>query len=496
MVIPSPRPQTRPISLAELFPGHPSDVSVTGVVMDSRVVLPGDLYVAVGGANVHGARFAEAVAEAGAAAILTDAAGADLVAASAAAGSVELIVVADPRALAGEVASRVYGHPSRSMLVVGITGTNGKTTMSFLIESVLAAAGHVTGVMGTTGHRVAGRLLQTERTTPEAVDVHAILGHMRDEGVTAVVMEVSSHAMAFGRVNAVEFDAAVFTNLTQDHLDFHGTMADYFEAKATLFTMASHRVICLDDSWGEQLATRWPTAVTYAVTGVDADWTVADVQPDDHGSDFLAKPPEGEPVPCRVGLPGVFNVANALGALATAVAVEVPLQVAAVGVRACPGVPGRMQSVFNQRGIRAFVDYAHTPDAVERAIIATHGRVIAVLGCGGDRDASKRPLMGEAAARLADVVVVTDDNPRSEDPALIRAAMLAGVSDVPDDERAEVHEIGDRQAAIRAAVALAGAGDAVLVLGKGHEQGQQVGSVTHHFDDVEELAAALEDVAQ
>ncbi len=460
--------------------------------MDSRAVQPGDLYVAVAGANVHGATFIDAVVERGARAVLTDAVGAEIIRRSDHAGGVVTVVVPDPRAQAGLVASAIYRNPSSELIVVGITGTNGKTTMSFLIEAVLVAAGHTTGVMGTTGHRIADVSVPTERTTPEAVDVHAILGYMREQGATAVVMEVSSHAMAFGRVVGVDFDVAVFTNLTQDHLDFHGTMEAYFEAKAQLFALAGQRIICVDDDWGSQLAQRWPAAITYGVNNSDAQWRAESIEPRGHGSDFTMVTPDGDTAAAHVGLPGLFNVANALGALATAAVLGVDAPTAVAGVAACPGVPGRMQAVPNGREVRAYVDYAHTPDAVERAISAPGGRVIAVLGCGGDRDVTKRPQMGAAAARLADVLIVTDDNPRSEDPAAIRAAMMAGVQAVPPAECAEVHEIGDRRAAIRAAVAMAAPGDAVLILGKGHERGQQVGSVTHHFDDVEELASALE----
>lgn len=498
MVTPSPRPRPRPIDLADLVPDAPASVEITGIAMDSRLTRPGDVYLAVPGSNAHGAAFAAQAVAGGAVAIITDAAGRRLIEAaaattqSAAAAAVPVAVVDDPRAMAGALADRVYDHPSAGMTVIGLTGTNGKTTMSFLLESVLRAAGHVTGIMGTTGHRVAGRLLPTERTTPEAVEVHGILGHMRDEGVTAVVMEVSSHAMVYGRVAQVDFDAAVFTNLTQDHLDFHGTMAAYFEAKAGLFEHPSHRIICLDDQWGRELAGRWPDAVGYAVDSERAAWRVEDLQPAADGTGFTIIDPSGVRRSARVGLPGRFNVANALGTVACAVTLGIDVDTAIAGVADCAGVPGRMQSVGNSRGIRAYVDYAHTPDAVERAISATPGRVIAVLGCGGDRDPMKRPMMGEAAARLSDVLVITDDNPRSEDPAAIRAAMTEGAMSVPDSVRAQIIEVGDRRAAIRAAVEAAAPGDAVLVLGKGHEQGQTVGDTYTPFDDVVELAAALE----
>lgn len=469
--------------------------------MDSRLVQPGDVYLAVPGAHTHGAAFAAQVAAAGAVAIVTDAAGAELAAAAAEADAAEagdplpVVVIDRPRERAGELADVVYGAPSADLIMVGLTGTNGKTTMSFLIESIFDAAGMVTGVIGTTGHHVAGRRLPTERTTPEAVEVHGLLAHMREQGVQAVVMEVSSHAMAFGRVAGVRFNAAVFTNLTQDHLDFHGTMEDYFEAKALLFGQAERRVICIDDQWGRRLADRWPDAVTYGVHAEQATWRARDIEPTPLGSTFRAVGgPADDDLEVTVGLPGDFNVANALGAIASARALGLSGPTAAAGVAACAGVPGRMQSVANDLGIRAYVDYAHTPDAVERAVEAAGGypgRVIALVGCGGDRDVAKRPLMGAAAARLADIVVITDDNPRSEDPAVIRAATMAGAMEVPSEMRAQVLEIADRREAIAWAVAAATPGDAVLLLGKGHEQGQTIGSVTLPFDDVTELATAL-----
>lgn len=502
MVAPAPRPSLPPVPLRHIVAEARDDVaaiSVTGIAMDSRLVQPGDVYLAVPGSLAHGAAFVADVAAAGAVAVITDAAGADIIASAQPPAELPVVVVAEPRARAGEFADAIYRSPSADLTVIGVTGTNGKTTMSFLLESVFAAAGQVTGVMGTTGHRVAGRRLPSERTTPEAVEVHALLAYMREAGVQTVVMEVSSHAMAFGRVNGVRFDAAVFTNLTQDHLDFHGTMTNYFEAKAALFAMADHRVICIDDDWGRELAGRWPDAVTYAVRdpqqrdGAAADWQAVGIAADAHGgSSFeLVHAPHGSALTAAVTLPGDFNVANATGAIATAVTLGIDAEVAADGVAACAGVPGRMQRVPNDRGIRAYVDYAHTPDAVERAIEATPGRVIVVVGCGGDRDSDKRPKMGHAAARLAQVVFVTDDNPRSEDPAAIRAAVMAGAMSVPADQRGHVLEVADRREAIAAAVAAAEPGDAVLLLGKGHEQGQRIGEVTYPFDDVDELAAAL-----
>jgi UDP-N-acetylmuramoyl-L-alanyl-D-glutamate--2,6-diaminopimelate ligase len=452
-------------------------------------VCEGDVYVAVPGARAHGADFAAAAREQGAVAAVTDEAGA----ASCRSAGLMTVVVPDPRALAGPLADVVYEHPSSSLTVIGITGTNGKTTMSYLVDSALRAGGRTTGLMGTTGHRVAGTYLPSQRTTPEAPEVHALLAHMRQSGVDTVVMEVSSHALEFGRVTGVDFDLAVFTNLSQDHLDFHRTMDAYFEAKARLFQAAGAGLACVDDVWGKRLVGRYPASLTYGLSG-DAEWHARGLQPDGDGTRYSLVGPEGVR-DASVRLPGDHNVVNAVGAVAAAVAVGVPVQAAIDGVARCAGVPGRMQWAGDAT-VRAYVDYAHTPDAVARALSAVTGPITAVLGCGGDRDAAKRPLMGQVAARRADVLVVTDDNPRSEDPAAIRAAIIEGAMSVPSGERALVLEVGDRGRAIGAAIDRTPVGGVVLVLGKGHEQGQEIAGHVHPFDDVAAVQAALAERAR
>jgi UDP-N-acetylmuramoyl-L-alanyl-D-glutamate--2,6-diaminopimelate ligase len=505
-----PRPSTTPRPLAEVAAvagatvrgggSAAPDPDVTGVTHDSRGVVPGDLYAALPGFRTHGAEFVGPAVAAGAVAVLTDPAGAD----RALAAGVPVLVAEDPRAVLGAVASWVYGDPSRDLTVVGITGTNGKTTTSYLLDAGLRAAGHTTGVIGTVGTRIGEEVVATVRTTPEATDLHALLAVMRDRGVTAVTMEVSSHALRLGRVDGVRFTVVGFTNLSPDHLDFHTDMDDYLDAKASLFTAgrAGSAVVCVDDTWGERIAAHavaqgLPVS-TYAITRGDADWSVDRIVSVRGGSVTRAHVPAGagdDDVALEVRLPGAFNVANALGALALLARVGVAPGVAAAGIAACAGVPGRMERVPDpdpERGLLALVDYAHTPDAVERAIAAaregSRGRLLVVFGAGGDRDPHKRPAMGEAAARGADVVWVTDDNPRSEDPAAIRSVILAAarrVSDVP------VHDVGDRRGAIRLAVVDARPGDVVLVLGKGHEQGQEVAGVVTPFDDRVVLAAEL-----
>jgi len=500
----TPRPSgNRPLHLAELSdlvgapvaPPEPADAEIRGVTLASDDVRPGDLYAALPGARTHGARYAGDAAARGAVAVLTDPAGR----ADAEATGLPVCVVDDPRAALGPVADRVYGEPSRRLQVVGITGTNGKTTTAYLVEAGLAAAGHGTGLIGTVQTRTRGRAadgtptveeLPSVRTTPEAPALHALLASMAESGVSAVVMEVSSHALVLGRVGGVRFAAAGFTNLGRDHLDFHGDLEEYFQAKALLFDgRAAVEVVDVDDAAGRRLVERTgrPSPVTVSSRGVAADWTVSDVQPaPGGGSAFTLHGPGGRTWPARLRLPGRFNVANAVLAVALLDAVGVPVETALAGL-AETVVPGRMEPVDAGQPFVAVVDYAHTPDAVTTALqalrTATAGRLITVLGCGGDRDPGKRPAMGTAAALLSDVLVVTDDNPRSEDPAAIRAAMLAGVQELPEDDRAQVLEIGDRRAAIAAAVDLAGPGDTLLIAGKGHETGQEVAGTVHPFDD-------------
>jgi UDP-N-acetylmuramoyl-L-alanyl-D-glutamate--2,6-diaminopimelate ligase len=424
---------------------------------------------------------------AGAAAVLTDTEGAALCADV----DVPILVIGEPRRRLGAVASFVYGDPGSAMQLLAITGTNGKTTVAAMVESGLRAAGRTTGMIGTVGIRVNDVNHSGARTTPEATDLHAILGLMRESGVTSVVMEVSSIALEERRVDGVIYDVAAFTNLSQDHLDYHGTMDAYFEAKAGLFTQQHARlgVIGIDDAWGRQLQAR---------ASIDADtWSLLDHSATWHGVRSAAglevAGPDGDSVRLDVPMPGSFNVANAICAYAVLRRAGVQASDAVRGIAAVR-VPGRMQ-VVRAGGVTGIVDYAHSPDAIERVLRAARdehdGRLIAVLGAGGDRDRGKRSQMGQMAARLADVVVITDDNPRSEDPAAIRAALRDGALLVAPSERARIHEEADRRAAVTVAVAMAKAGDVILVLGKGHEQGQDVGGVVTPFDDVSVLTEAL-----
>jgi UDP-N-acetylmuramoyl-L-alanyl-D-glutamate--2,6-diaminopimelate ligase len=455
----------------------------------------GDLYVALPGARVHGAAFCADAVASGAVAVLTDPDGR----ARAQASGVPVFVLADPRARLGEIACWLYGNPSSRLRLIGVTGTSGKTTSTYLIEAGLRAAGHLTGLVGGVELRVGEERLASALTTPEAPDLQALFAVMAERGVTAASMEVSSHSLALGRVTGTAFDVAVFTNLSQDHLDFHTDMEDYFRVKASLFMPPVMGVVNVDDKYGRRLAKSALVPVTtFSAAGADdADWRAADVRSGADGSTFRLIGPGGIEADVSVGLAGVFNVANAVGALVALVEAGIRLEDAVAGVAACPGVPGRLERVPSAGlGVTAFVDYSHKPGAVEAVLRSlrpvTQGNLIIVLGCGGDRDKAKRPMMGAAAASLADVAILTSDNPRSEDPLAILAAMLGGVLSVPPAERGRVIIEPDRAAAIGQAAALAAPGDVVVVAGKGHETGQYVGGSVLPFDDRRVTAEALE----
>lgn len=472
------------------------DVTVTGVTLRAQDVMAGDLFAALPGSTTHGARYAAQAIERGAVAVLTDAAG---VAEMAAAGSetVPTLVHPEPRSVLGALAATVYGNPSERVTVVGVTGTSGKTTTTYLIESALRAAGQTAGLIGTIGIRIDGADIPSALTTPEAPALQAMLAAMAEQGVGTVVMEVSSHALALGRVDGTGFAVGGFTNLSRDHLDFHPTMADYFEAKALLFDPASplrarRVVVCVDDEAGRAMAARAGDAVTVSAEGQPAHWRAIDVAPMGAGAQrFTVVDPDGARHELGVRLPGHYNVANCLVALAILDAVGVSPDQASAGLLAAR-VPGRMEEIDAGQEFLALVDYAHKPGAL-RAVLTTLARpdrrLAVVFGAGGERDPGKRAPMGATAAELADLVVVTDDNPRGEDPAAIRREILAGAAE--SGCAAEVVEIADRGAAIRRAVAWAGPDDVVLIAGKGHETGQRTGEDTRPFDDRVELARAL-----
>ena len=493
-----------PTSLRELWRASAveveHDVLVTGLVVDSTDVQPGMVFAALPGQHTHGARFARQALERGAAAVLTDGEGAALLDANP-----PVVVVDDPRARLGELSAAVYGRPADQLTTFGVTGTNGKTTTTWLLEAGLAAAGRRPGLFGTVGIRFDGRTFATSRTTPEAPYLHALLAHLLRLGADSVALEVSSHALALGRVDGLVVDVAGFTNLGHDHLDFHGSMAAYEAAKQLLFTPAHAQrgIVVVDGEAGRRVA----DAADIPVDRVRSrrshhgdelgpvPWQVRDPQPQlPTGWRFGLARDDAPAVDLRILLSGQFNVANAALAAAMLLTAGVDAEAVAAGLRHCRGVPGRMEVVDRGQPFSALVDYAHTTDALSAVLTGlraqTSGRLLVVFGCGGDRDTDKRPEMGAAAAALADVVVVTDDNPRTEDPAAVRAAVLSGAR--RDRTRAVVLEVGDRGAAIAAAVAMCLPGDTLVVAGKGHEQGQQVGDVMLPFDDRSALAAALD----
>ncbi|MFI5526022.1 UDP-N-acetylmuramoyl-L-alanyl-D-glutamate--2,6-diaminopimelate ligase [Streptomyces platensis] len=515
----APRPErVRPTPLADLAEqlgcpapdaGRPGaadaarPVMVTGITHDSRAVRPGDVYAALPGARLHGADFVAQAADLGAAAVLTDPSGAE----RAAATGLPVLVVDNPRARMGALAVSIYGAPGEDLLQIGITGTSGKTTTAYLIEGGLRAAaakvadGGLTGLIGTVETRIGDERIKSERTTPEATDLQALFAVMRERGVRALAMEVSSHALVLGRVDGCVFDVAIFNNLSPEHMEFHSGMEDYFQAKAQLFTKARSRagVVNLDDEYGKRLAegeSEVPVTTFSAEGHPDADWRAADVEVGALGSTFTVHGPDGVTLRAASPIAGPFNVANALAAIVSLVVAGIDPQTAADGVAAVPGVPGRLERIDAGQPYLAVVDYAHKTDAVESVLRAlrkvTDGKLHAVLGCGGDRDPHKRAPMGAAVARLADTAVLTSDNPRGEDPLAILATMLAGAAEVPIHERGTVLVEEERAVAIAAAVARAEPGDTVIVAGKGHEQGQDIAGVVRPFDDRQVLREAIE----
>ncbi len=443
-----------------------ASTEVADVVHVASEARPGCLFVCVVGRTVDGHALAPEAVARGAVALVVE---------RELALPVAQIVVPAARAAMAPVARALFADPSQALRVLGVTGTNGKTTTSFIVRGILEAAGLPCGVLGTVELRIGGVAEPVARTTPEAIELQRALRRMLDAGDRACAMEVSSHALAIGRVDGVRFAAAAFTNLSQDHLDFHGSLDEYFAAKALLFDGRCPRATNADDDWGRTL----PAELRYAIDA-EADVRALDVDLRPTGTRFTLRAPDGARV-VATPLVGRFNVENALAAASLALLVGVDLDAIATGLAAPPPVPGRMERVDAGQPFAVIVDYAHTPDALETVLRTargfTAGRVHVVFGCGGDRDPGKRPLMGAAAAALADRVVVTSDNPRSEEPEAIAAEIVAGMP-----VGSYLLEL-DRRAAIALALADAAAGDVVVIAGKGHEQGQEAGGVVAPFDD-------------
>lgn len=459
-------------------------IRIVDVTYRSSDVRPGSLFFCVPGTRTDGHLFAPEAADAGAAAVVVER-WVDV-------PSVQIGVPSVRRAM-GPISASFFEHPSRRLITTGVTGTNGKTTTTYVLESIFRAAGLRPGVIGTTGVRVDGRVVPFDRTTPEAPDLQRLLALMADEGVAACAMEVSSHGLHQFRVDGTQFACALFTNLSQDHLDYHGTLQEYFEAKARLFTprLADRAVVNGDTSHGRALAERSeiPT-VTFGLQP-GSDLVASHVETSGSGIGFTV---DGSMVRSR--LRGTFNVYNCLGAFAAARQVSVEDEAIIEGIEAVAGIPGRLEAVESGQPFEVLIDYAHTPDSLESVLRAGRelgaGRLIVVFGCGGDRDRGKRPLMGEAATRLADLTVLTSDNPRSEDPDSIIAQIEVGARRGGGTYRLEP----DRRAAIRSALAEAEPGDVVIIAGKGHETGQEFADHTIPFDDRVVAAEGLATLSQ
>ncbi len=505
--------------LADLIPaelgasgltGEDAAVEIADLAYDSRRVGPDALFFCVPGERSDGHDHAAQAVRAGAAALVVE---------RPLGLGVPEVLVRSARAAMGPVAARFHGDPARELPVLGVTGTNGKTTTAYLMRALLEASGVQCGLLGTVKSVIGGEDRPVLRTTPEAVDLQADLRAMLEAGDGACAMEVSSHALTLGRVAAIPFAAAVFTNLTQDHLDFHPTMEEYFLAKRRLFLPARGErpgvsVVNLDDEYGRRLAREVPGTLTYAIEGQadggvegnadhgvegEADYAARDLRLGPEGARFILRTPAGER-PLTLPMPGRFNVANALAALATVHSLGYPLDPLIGALEAGVRVPGRFEPVEEGQPFAVVVDYAHTPDSLEnvlgaaRELVRGHGRLICVFGAGGDRDRGKRPLMGEIAARLADEAIVTSDNPRSEDPEAIIEEIFAGIHEprVAPRSACTAHGVADRRAAIGGAIAKGRPGDVVVIAGKGHEQGQELaGGRKIPFDDVSVAREAL-----
>jgi UDP-N-acetylmuramoyl-L-alanyl-D-glutamate--2,6-diaminopimelate ligase len=486
---------TTPVATATLLDALPDKTvlgippaTVTGVAYDSRKVVPGECFVAVAGFKQDGRRFITDALARGAALVVAE--GTDPLAGQ---PTPRVLVPAAREALA-RLADAYWGHPSRALTLVGVTGTNGKTTTSFLVEALLRAAGHRTGLLGTIQYRVGDQAVDASQTTPEAVELQSLLARMRDGGITGAAMEVSSHALALSRVAGIEFDVAVFTNLTQDHLDFHGTLEEYARAKRRLFEALAAgtkprraAVVNADDPAGAGMVRDLRlSTLRFGLRGASEIWPRTFTSGID-GTHMEVETPRGS-LTVTSRLVGEHNVMNLLAAVGVGVALEIPLPTIGAALGAVTAVPGRFERVEVGQPFLVVVDYAHTPDALERVLttarklVPSGGRLAAVFGCGGDRDRGKRPIMGEIAARLADRVWVTSDNPRTESPEAIVEEVLVGVARAGAGAGHHV-AMPDREAAIHDALGWARGGDVVVIAGKGHETYQIIGSTALPFDD-------------
>lgn len=466
-------------------PSELMKISITGISQSSNNIEAGDIFIALPGEKTHGAKFASDAIKRGAKAILTDTAGAALIT------GIPVLITSNPRRSAGVLSAWFYSEPMRDLYSVGITGTNGKTTVTTILHQIMSLAGRDSGLIGTIETRIGSEVLKSKRTTPESSELQSLAAVMRERHMRNLIMEVSSHAVALDRIRGSHFAVVGFTNLSQDHLDFHKTMDKYFEAKSALFTFeyADLAVINIDDSHGRKLQeiTELPV-ITLSKINTDADWHYSNISSEYYGAHVAIRGSGGILIEGKVNLHGGYNYDNLLMAIAIAVESGIdPIDIASL-LPKLRGASGRLESVALGQKFAAFVDYAHSPDAVARVLETARelstGRVIGVLGCGGDRDRSKRSAMGRALDDGSDVAIFTSDNPRSERAEDILKEMTAGIK--------SASVISDRAQAIKSAVNEAQDGDLVIILGKGHETGQEIAGVLHPFDDRIELAKAIE----
>lgn len=471
--------------------GPVGDPEITALHEASGDVLPGAMFVAIPGNVTDGHRFISDAVSRGASAVLVSTAPEE--------STIPCLLVNDTALAARQLAAEFYGHPSRSMRMIGITGTNGKTTTTYMLESIIKSAGRAPGVVGTIDYRYGGKILPAPNTSPDALPLQRLLAAMQNEGVSDVAMEVSSHAIHLNRIAGTTFDVVLFTNLSVEHTDFHPTMEDYFQTKARLFepdlVKSRHGVINVDDAWGRRLAENCPLPCTTISLEDDSATLVAgDIHSVKGGVHFTVAGQEFAPLNLRIHLAGRFNVMNALGAVAVALHLGIDREFIQQGLDNLAAVPGRFENVGLPGGFPVIVDYAHTPDGLDNLLqsarLECSGKLITVFGCGGDRSREKRPVMGRVVGKYSDWAVLTSDNPRTEDPLQIIADVLPGLKEVTEKFEVEA----DRRLAIRRAIERAETGDMVVIAGKGHEDYQILGRVKHHFDDREVARECLEEI--
>lgn len=460
------------------------DVDISSVAYDSRKVTEGGLFVCITGFNTDGHIYALSAIDNGAKAIAAEREIRGIP------EDITVIIISNTRKALALISAAFYNRPSDKMNVIGITGTNGKTTTTYLIKTILDSIGHQTGVIGTIGNMIGSKMLHADRTTPESLELQELFSEMLDAGVNDAVMEVSSHSLALDRVAGVHYSTAVFTNLTQDHLDYHKTMENYMKAKGILFTMSDKAVINIDDPAGKYMMSVSKGRIL--TTGIDnnADLRAENISITAEGVSYTLDY-EGSQYPVKLNIPGRFSIYNSLGAIGACLLNGAKMDEIINGLAMNKGVPGRFQSVPNDKGITVIVDYAHTPDGLENILETAHEfakkRIITVFGCGGDRDRTKRPIMAETVGRLSDFAIITSDNPRTEEPARILDDAEVGILNT----KCPYHKIEDRHTAIVEAITMAEKGDVVIIAGKGHEDYQIFADKTIHFDDVEEAKKAL-----